>query len=223
MPSSVVRSGWRSGASSCRGSRLRSAARDGTGPVQDEHLDLGAGVARGERLPVRPDPSAGLGGPGVVLGDDERPSPARGTSSRVSWASSRRDVRAVGEERARLRDRRRAGRSRPATGRVWRIGVASTIPTRQPCSAATAPQCASSPQPMCRPSGNGSRRAKARRVDRRHRADLHEARPPRDAARRAAASPARRRATSAGARAGRASGRSARTGTGTRRGSRAAG
>jgi hypothetical protein len=38
--------------------------------VQDEHAHLGARVARGERLAVRPDPQDGVGGARVVLGDD---------------------------------------------------------------------------------------------------------------------------------------------------------
>ena len=38
--------------------------------VQDEHAHLGARVARGERLAVRPDAQDGIGRPRVVLGDD---------------------------------------------------------------------------------------------------------------------------------------------------------
>ena len=38
--------------------------------VQDEHAHVGAGVARGERLAVRPDAEDGIGRARVVLGDD---------------------------------------------------------------------------------------------------------------------------------------------------------
>ncbi len=39
-------------------------------PVEDEHADLGARVARGERLAVGPDAEHRIGGARVVLGDD---------------------------------------------------------------------------------------------------------------------------------------------------------
>ena len=41
-------------------------------PVQHEHPHVGPGVARGERLAVRPDATDGVAGAGVVLGDDQR-------------------------------------------------------------------------------------------------------------------------------------------------------
>ena len=69
MPSSSVRSGWRSGSSSARALPC-SAACDGTGPVEHEHADVGAGVARGERLAVRPHAEHRVRGARVVLGDD---------------------------------------------------------------------------------------------------------------------------------------------------------
>ncbi len=41
--------------------------------VQHEHAHLGTGVAGGEGLPMGPDPTHGVGGARVVLGDDEHP------------------------------------------------------------------------------------------------------------------------------------------------------
>ncbi len=38
--------------------------------MEDEHAHVRAGVARGERLAVRPDAEHRVGGPRVVLGDD---------------------------------------------------------------------------------------------------------------------------------------------------------
>src|ERR1700683_3563614 len=38
--------------------------------VQDEHAHVGAGIARGERLAMRPDPQHGIALAGVELGDD---------------------------------------------------------------------------------------------------------------------------------------------------------
>ena len=41
--------------------------------VQDEHAHVGAGIARGERLAMRPDPQHGIALAGVELGDDGDP------------------------------------------------------------------------------------------------------------------------------------------------------
>jgi hypothetical protein len=41
------------------------------GAMQDEHAHVRAGVAGGERLPVRPDTEHRVGGARVVLGDDD--------------------------------------------------------------------------------------------------------------------------------------------------------
>jgi hypothetical protein len=38
--------------------------------MEDEHPDVGSGVARGEGLAVRPDAEDGIGRPRVVLRDD---------------------------------------------------------------------------------------------------------------------------------------------------------
>ena len=88
MPSSSVRSGWRSGSSSPRRSLQRRPARHR--PVEHEHAHVGAGVARGERLAVRPHAEHGVRGARVVLGDDGHahgvevtsPPPATGSPAR---------------------------------------------------------------------------------------------------------------------------------------------
>ena len=62
------------------------------GSVQDEHLDVGPGALRRERLPVRPDPERRVRGARVVLGDDRdlhgsaRYSSTVTASSRVTYA-----------------------------------------------------------------------------------------------------------------------------------------
>ena len=69
--------------------------------MQHEHAHLGARVARGERLAVRPDAEDGVGGPRVVLGDD---GDLHDHASSTWAASLARDVLAAGEERVGLGD-----------------------------------------------------------------------------------------------------------------------
>ena len=173
MPSSVARrrlararrGGARGGARAVA-QRGAAAAR----AVQDEHAHVGAGVARGDRLAVRPDAEHRVGGARIELGDDRdlhRTAPRPARPRRASRTGGRRGTRAP-------RRRRRRARSRRRPGVVWRIGVASTTPTGQPCSRGDArPSARRGPSP-CAAAGNGSSVSKRRRRERGHRADLDE-------------------------------------------------
>ncbi len=69
-------------------------------PVQDDDVDVGAGVARGERLAVRPDAEHRVVGARVELRDDAdlhastRPAAIVRTSSRATYGRSREERRA---------------------------------------------------------------------------------------------------------------------------------
>ena len=77
------------GATSAAGSRARERGLRRHRAVQDEHAHVGAGVARGERLPVRPDAEHGVGGARVVLRDDRDAHQSARCSASVSPACSR--------------------------------------------------------------------------------------------------------------------------------------
>ena len=67
--------------------------------MEHEHAHVGARVARGERLPVRPDAEHGVGGPRVVLRDDRdlhdvHASSTCAASSRVTCSRSARNASA---------------------------------------------------------------------------------------------------------------------------------
>ena len=142
--------------------------------------------------------------------------------STTSSAVSRSMCGPVAQESAQLRDGRARGRSRwPCGASRGGSGVASTTPSRQPRSSASPPQWASRPQPI-RSGGNGSSSPATRAVERRHRADLDQARAARHATSARAARPARRHGWCGAAPAGRAGGRTARRTTGSGPGSRAA-
>ena len=64
--------------------------------MEDEHADVGAGVARGERLAVGPHAEHGVRGARVVLGDDGH---AHGVE--VTWAASAADIWLVSRQRYR--------------------------------------------------------------------------------------------------------------------------
>ena len=110
MPSSSARSGWRSGAISARGvaAAQRRARRDRA--VQHEHAHVGAGVARGERLAVRPDAEHRVGGARVVLGDDGDAHHAASACAASVSSGLRRGV-----TYGRLGEERRAPRRRAAS------------------------------------------------------------------------------------------------------------
>src|SRR5437588_2218471 len=123
--------------------------------MQDEHLHLGARIACRERLPVRPHPEDGVAGARVVLGDDQDLHDQLRCVASVRWASEALIYGRPARNRwaSAIASRRSYA---AATWRMpWRTGIASSTPILQPCWRASAPQCASRPQPT-RSGGNGS-------------------------------------------------------------------
>jgi hypothetical protein len=136
--------------------------------VQHEHAHVRAGVARRDRLAVRPHAEDRVLGAGVELGDDRDPHRyvrSVRASSRLTYGRSARNARASA-----------IASSRPyafAAGTACRIGVASTTPIRHPRSRATADPVRVEP-PAHPQAGEREQRAERVAVKRGHGPDLDE-------------------------------------------------